>query len=377
MGRKNIYQTRKEVGFLATVCYRTTMVRILYGLCGEGLGHASRSRILINHLKKNGHDIRIVAGNKAYRYLSKEFEHVYEIESAQFIYKGGQASLFRTILWTLYRTMVSTPHSFLKIKKIIKEFDPELLITDAEPISHAAARLSGIKRMSIDNPQALLYRKYKVKLGEYLSWFILFIAIKVSMLGADKYIIYDFSDEQPDDPRLLFLKPLIQDGILKQKPTYGDHVFVYQTLNPSGDICKMLKNIDETFIIYGSNKDLVDENLVFKTFNDNEFYQDIANAKAIITNGGFTVISEALYLKKPIYSLPINHQFEQVVNGKFVEQLGAGVYHKKLSEEKLRNFLANLDIYHKNLKMYDPGTQTKTLARIEKEIQALLPKKTE
>ena len=28
------------------------MAKILYGLCGEGLGHASRSRILINHLKK-------------------------------------------------------------------------------------------------------------------------------------------------------------------------------------------------------------------------------------------------------------------------------------------------------------------------------------
>lgn len=351
------------------------MARILYGVCGEGLGHASRSRILINYLKKQGHDIRIAAGNKAYRYLSKEFEHVYEVESPRFIYKRNQASLFWTIIWTLYRLGVSAPHSFLKIRTIIKEFKPELLITDAEPISHAAARISGVKRISIDNPHVLLHRKYKVKFGEYLSWFILLIAIKISILGADKYIIYDFSDEQLNNPHLLFLKPLIQEGILKQKPTYGDHIFVYQTLNPSGNICKMLKNIDETFVIYGSNKDLVDGNLVFKTFNDDEFYRDIANAKAIMTNGGFTVISEALYLKKPIYSLPINYQFEQVLNGKFVEQLGAGVYHKKLSEENLRNFLGNLDVYQKNLKTYNPGSQTKTLTRIEEEIQALLPNK--
>ena len=56
------------------------MAKILYGLCGEGLGHASRSRILINYLKKK-HDIRIVAGGKAFSYMSKEFDSVYEIES--------------------------------------------------------------------------------------------------------------------------------------------------------------------------------------------------------------------------------------------------------------------------------------------------------
>ena len=40
---------------------------------------------------------------------------------------------------------------------------------------------------------------------------------------------YDFSDEQINNPKIIFLNPLIQEGILKQKPTYGDHVFVYQT----------------------------------------------------------------------------------------------------------------------------------------------------
>ena len=54
--------------------------------------------------------------------------------------------------------------------------------------------------------------------------------------------------------------------------------------------------------------------------------QYLKQTKAIITNGGFTVISEALYLKKPIFSIPIKNQFEQALNAKFVEKLGAGVY---------------------------------------------------
>jgi len=350
------------------------MARILYGLCGEGLGHASRSRILINHLKKK-HDIRIIAGGKAYNFLSKEFDKVEEIESPRFVYKGNQVRLFYSILRMIYRTFAYTPFSFFKIRRIIKEFKPELLITDADPISHSAAFFSRIKRLSIDNPQVLLYRKYKINFGEFLSWFFLIIAVKISVMNADKYIIYDFSDEQIDDTRVLFLKPLIQEGILKQKPTYGNHVFVYQTSISTEFITEILKKIDETFVIYGFNKDLVDENLIFKRFNEDDFYHDISSAKAVIANGGFTVLSEALYLKKPIFSLPIRHQFEQVVNGQFVESLGAGVYHMDLNEENLKDFLDNLDTYKENLKSYDPGNQKQTLKRIEEEIQKLLPKK--
>ncbi|MCK5261223.1 MAG: hypothetical protein KAJ44_03505, partial [Thermoplasmatales archaeon] len=102
------------------------MARILYGLCGEGLGHASRSRILINHLKKE-HNIRIVAGGKAYDFLSREFDCVEEIESPRFIYEGNDVRLFYSILVMLYRTIVGTPFSFLKVRKIIKEFKPDLL----------------------------------------------------------------------------------------------------------------------------------------------------------------------------------------------------------------------------------------------------------
>ncbi len=347
------------------------MAKILYGLCGEGLGHASRSKILINHLK-NKHDIRIVAGGKAFSYMSKEFDDVYEIESPHFVYKGNEVKLFLTILRMVFQTFIKSPSSFLKVRRIIKEFKPDILITDAEPISFSASFFSSIKRVSIDNPQALLYRRYKIKFGEYFAWFALFIVVKLSVFGADKYLIYDFSDEQIDNPKVMFLKPLIQEGILKQKPTYGNHVFVYQTSISTEFITEVLKKIDETFIIYGFNKDMVDENLIFKRFNEDDFYHDIASAKAVVANGGFTVLSEALYLKKPIFSLPIGHQFEQVINGQFIEKLGAGVHKMDFCKEDLEDFLQNLNFYKKNLKSYNPGNQKETLKIIEDQIQTFL-----
>ena len=105
------------------------------------------------------------------------------------------------------------------------------------------------------------------------------------------------------------------------------------------------------------NKNLTDGNLVYKKFNEKEFYRDISSAKAIITNGGFTVISEALYLSKPILVLPIQHQFEQILNGRFVESLDAGVSYLKIDEDKIKDFLKNLKKYKENLKSHKPGDQ--------------------
>jgi uncharacterized protein (TIGR00661 family) len=343
------------------------MVKILYGVCGEGLGHASRTRILINHLKKN-HEIRIVAGGKAFTFLSKEFKNVEEIESPRFIYDENTVRLFKSILKMAYRTISSTPFSFFKVRKIIKEFKPDLLITDADPISHYAARLSGIKRISIDNPQVMLHRSYKVTYKEFWSWLALIIALKIAALGANKYIIYDFFDEQITNPKVLFLKPLIQEGIQKQKSIDGDHVFVYQTSISHENLFEVLKKINETFIIYGFNREFIDENIIFRSFNEDKFYHDISNAKAVITNGGFTVLSEALFLKKPVFSIPIKNQFEQILNAKFIKKLGVGVYHMHINEHKLKGFLKHLDKYKEKLKLYNPGSQEELLKQIEHEI---------
>jgi uncharacterized protein (TIGR00661 family) len=346
-------------------------MKILHGVCGEGLGHAIRSKILIDYLKKK-HDIIIAAGGRAYSFLSKHFDYVEEIEWPKAIYRDNTFKIFQTGLKILLRTITKTPQSYFKIKKIIKQFNPDVVIIDAEPICCYAALFNKIRCVSIDNPHSILFKSdIDVKLDEYIGYLILKLILKISIPKAEKYIIYDFFDEKNQDPHCVFVKPIIQEKILAQRPSYGNYVFVYQTSISNIKLIEILKEIDEKFIIYGFNKDAVDKNFIFKKFNENDFYRDIANAKAIITNGGFTVLSEALYLKKPIFSIPIKNQFEQMLNAKMIKKLGVGVYYKEIKKEYIINFLNNLENYKRNFRKYNPGNQTKTLELIEKEIFSL------
>ncbi|HEX08493.1 MAG TPA: teichoic acid biosynthesis protein, partial [Thermoplasmatales archaeon] len=207
---------------------------------------------------------------------------------------------------------------------------------------------------------------------EYIGYIALKIIFKISIPKVEKYIIYDFCDEKSLNPSCIFVKPLIQEKILTQKPSYGKHVFVYQTSSSNIKLIEILKKLNEKFIIYGFDKNVTDGNLIFKRFNESEFYQDIAEAKAVITNGGFTLLSEALYLRKPIFSNPIKNQFEQVLNAKMIEKLGAGVYCKEIKKEYLVKFLSDLEEYKRNLKKYNPGNQKEILGLIEKEILSVV-----
>ena len=83
-------------------------------------------------------------------------------------------------------------------------------------------------------------------------------------------------------------------------------------------------------------------------------------------------MSEAFYLKKPILVMPINHQFEQIINGQFVEKLGVGVSKINISEKDIIDFLKNLEFYNNNFKNYNPGNQKETLKKIENEVVSLI-----
>jgi len=51
-------------------------MKILYGVVGEGMGHAMRSRVVLDHLVAR-HDVQVVVSGRAYDYLAaRASEHL-------------------------------------------------------------------------------------------------------------------------------------------------------------------------------------------------------------------------------------------------------------------------------------------------------------
>jgi len=96
---------------------------------------------------------------------------------------------------------------------------------------------------------------------------------------------------------------------------------------------------NEKFIVYGLRKNATHGNCTLKDFSEEGFIQDLASARAVVTNGGLSLIGEALYLGKPVFSVPVKNQFEQVLNARYLEILGYGLEGLKIDAQLLRLFL--------------------------------------
>ena len=343
---------------------------IFYCICGEGMGHAIRSSVIIDRIKDK-YDVYIFSSDRAYKYLNEKFDNVYKIGGFNTVYINNKVNNTKTLINALKRNPLNIKEGYEELYKKARKLSPDVIVTDFEIYATMVSKLLSIPLISLDNIHMITQTAidYPPKhQGEMLK---AKGVIKSYVIKPKIHILTSFFYPKiKPKKRAVLYPPVIREDILKLKPTIEDHIIVYQTSKESVKLVEQLKSLNEKFIVYGFNKDEVDENLTYKLFNENEFYNDLASAKAVICNGGFTFISEAISLKKPIYSVPAIGNFEQTLNGFYVQKLGYGDYHEEMSPKKVEKFLKRLPKYQEKLakvkKTNNDGIVNELIYRIEK-----------
>lgn len=343
---------------------------IFYCICGEGMGHAIRSSVIIDRIKDK-YDVYIFSSDRAYKYLNEKFDNVYKIGGFNTVYINNKVSNTKTLINALKRNPLNIKEGYEELYKKARKLSPDVIVTDFEIYATMVSKLLSIPLISLDNIHMITQTAidYPPKhQGEMLK---AKGVIKSYIIKPKIHILTSFFYPKiKPKKRAVLYPPVIREDILKLKPTIEDHIIVYQTSKESVKLVEQLKSLNEKFIVYGFNKDEVDKNLTYKLFNENEFYNDLASAKAVICNGGFTFISEAISLKKPIYSVPAIGNFEQTLNGFYVQKLGYGEYHEEMSPKKVEKFLKRLPKYQEKLakvkKTNNDGIVNELIYRIEK-----------
>ena len=105
----------------------------------------------------------------------------------------------------------------------------------------------------------------------------------------------------------------------------------------------------EKFIVYGYDKGLNEGNIIYKPFSKDGFLKDLSSCRAVIATAGFTLLTEAICLKKPYLALPMRGQFEQELNGIMLEQAGLGMNLREMDEKTISTFFYRLPDYKKKL----------------------------
>lgn len=325
--------------------------RIIYSLCGEGLGHAIRSGVVIEYLINEGYDLMVFASDRAYTYLNNKFENIYEISGFNTVYEHNTVSNSKTFVNNMKEVPNDLKNNMSKMFKLAKKFKPHLIISDFEFYANLLSHIMHIPLISIDNMHVLTEAKYDSPARYTKDRIYSEAVVHAFIQKANKTLIYSFFfPPLKDEKNTRYVDPIIRDSIYKLKPTDGEHILVYQTSNSNDKLIKLLKeNKNQQFIVYGFHKDERDENILYRAFNETLLYNDFKDAKCVITNGGFSFITEALQLGKPILSIPVNKQFEQILNAIYIDRLGYGEHHDYINQKILDNFIANIPKYKENI----------------------------
>jgi len=339
-------------------------MRILYGVVGEGMGHATRSKVVIEHLLERGHHVKIVVSGRAYEFLKKHFADVVEIQGLTIRYSKGamdrDISLLRNVLLSP-SMLFQNAASYLDD---VRHFSPKIVLSDFDSYAWFFAKRFGLPIVSIDNQQIIHKCRHEKEItkGSMADYRATRAFVKAKLPGCDHYIITSFfrpAVRGKFEDKVTIVPPILRREILEATPTKGEHVLVYQTSTSDKALLAQLDRIPaRKFIVYGLRRDAVHGNCTLKSFSEKGFVADLASARAVVTNGGLSLIHESVYLGKPILSIPVRHQFEQEMNARYVEQYGYGLAAPKFDGDVLEAFLRQEHKYARALEHhYQKGNE--------------------
>jgi uncharacterized protein (TIGR00661 family) len=350
-------------------------MKILYGVVGEGMGHAMRSRVIIDELVKQ-HDVQVVVSGRAHDYLKmREGEHlrVTKIWGLTMIYEDNELMKLKTVLANVKGGFVKggLPGNIKTYFELAEKFKPDLVVSDAESWSYVFGKNWRLPVISVDNLQMLNRCAHPADIlaGHESDFQIAKGVIKAKLPGCYHYLITTFFYPPVRKKRTTLHPPVLRPEILAAKREPGEHLLVYQTSTSNQALMEMLGRCGRECRVYGVKReikeDLVEGNVRYRPFSEKTFIDDLRTAKGVVMNGGFTLMGEAVYLHKPALATPVKGQFEQILNCRYLEKMGYGIYAEEVTQAHFDRFMAELPRMEQALAGYHQNGNVDIIAKLD------------
>jgi uncharacterized protein (TIGR00661 family) len=357
------------------------MARILYGVVGEGMGHAMRSRVVIDHLARR-HDVQVVVSGRAHDYLkARERDRlgVNRIWGLSIVYEDNEVRNFRTVLANVRGAALGGwPRNVKAYLDLTESFRPEVVISDFETWSYLFARTRGLPCISVDNIQVVNRCEHPpdVLAGIEAEFLLTKGIVKSKLPGCFHYLVTTFFRPPVAKPRTTLHPPVLRPELLAARPEAGEHLVVYQTSTSNEALPQILRRSGRECRIYGLRRelrsDVRDGNLLWRPFDERTFVEDLRTARAVVSGGSFTTMSECVHLHKPLLSVPVRKQIEQVLNARWLEKLGYGMAADAITDAGLGRFLERVPDLERGLAGYAQDGNGDLLAKLDEVVAAAL-----
>ena len=300
------------------------MARILYGIHGTGHGHAMRGLTIARKLGQ--HEFLFVCDDDAPAVLEPEFR-VHRLPNLGTVFRNYKVDLRATIGRAL-PLLVHRGRYVDDVLRLMDDFRPDVCMTDLEYFVPRAAEKAGLPCLTLDHQHIITCCRHDLPANMWWDAFLQGITPRWLFRPTAANLIISFY-APPVLPRYnaRIAPPILRDRVIGASPGDDGHVLVYQSNSTSGKLIEFLKTATRRICyVFGySRQEGRDGNVVFMPKSEEGFLKLLERCAYVIQGGSHTLMSEALYLGKPILSLPLGAMVEQRFNALYVERLGYGM----------------------------------------------------
>jgi uncharacterized protein (TIGR00661 family) len=351
-------------------------MRIAYGVHGYGRGHATRALAVLTDLAER-HSIQVFAGGDARGPLRGSFP----VESTPTLafahHSDGRRSSLRTLRKNLplLRDLLLEGPLTTAVTAAIRDFAPDVVISDAEPWTHWAAWRLGIPRIGFDHFGVLVHCRIPLPWPDRLKS-VLDKGLYQLLMGAPERTLVSSFFEAPTRTRAVeVIPPLLRDSVLEVSASAGEHLLVYLNQGQAQLGSALLNALAATgreVRFYGSARRGREGNIVFRPAADRAFLEDLASSLAVVSTAGNQLVGEAIYYGKPLLVMP-ESCVEQRLNAAFVErlQIGSQVPMRALTGETLNAFLLHAPRFTANARLLAADGRRAAVTHIERWLREL------
>ena len=293
-------------------------MKVLYAIQSTGNGHISRAKEIIPYLERRFQFDIMLSGPK--NELDLGYPIKYHFKGVTFFYdKKGAINWPKTVF---KNNILQFAKDVFSLR--VQEYD--LILTDFEPISAWACKLRGVLSFGVSNQISLWQKKVPKPKKRFR------VSVKYLRNFAPTKLEYGIHYERFN--KRIFL-PIIRSKIKALKTTKGGGIVVYlpsYTLENTKAILSLYPEVKWTVFSKETKETTSSGSLTVCPINEDNFIEKLAQCDGVVTNAGFATTSEALYLGKPLFVVPMRGHVEQNYNAFALQKMGVTVV-KKLSAQ--------------------------------------------
>lgn len=341
--------------------------KILWGICGVGMGHAYRQMPIIEHLAKHN-DIAIITYGNPYDVYSQKFKNSANVKvlhaTPPYLPDGPKGIGFREAIdlprnqnIDFFRVSASV---FAKLDEVIGS--PNLVIGDYEPMCAQYGYAHNAPVITLDQQSKYLSGDFPEQING-LSYLGEVMRLQLFYPKAKKRIACSFFNHQAreNSHQVTIVPPIIRQEVRSIEPHRKDDGSIIVYLSEYPDITNAIEQLRVTAVrtktrikifakgIKAHNKG-VDPLISFHEPDKKTFLRALATCSGIICTAGHSLLSEAMYLGIPVYALP-RQQYEALLCSQIISENKFGVSSQNLTEAALIKFIHDIPNYQLNIRL--------------------------